>query len=44
MIKGDAQMKALLGLPRVPGPKERTRIIGYAVDVFLKGHGYKSKA
>ena len=44
MIKGDAQMKALLGLPKVPGPKERERIVAYAVDIFIKGHGSKSKA
>jgi len=44
MVKGNVQMKALLGLPKLPGPTERAKIVAYAVDVFLKGHGYKSKA
>ena len=42
MIKGNVQMKALLGLPKLPGPKARAQIVRHAVEIFLKGHGFKA--
>lgn len=42
MVKGNAQMMAMLGLEKLPGPKERARIVDHAVELFLKGHGFKA--
>jgi len=41
MVKGDAQMRALLNVAKGPAASVRAKIVEHAVDIFLKGHGFK---
>ncbi|QJD29974.1 TetR/AcrR family transcriptional regulator [Methylococcus geothermalis] len=40
MLKGDEHFRCLLGQKEGLGEDEKTSLVGAAVDLFLRGHGY----